>query len=116
MIARAVELSAEQVYENNIKNNEDTHAAEVMRKEYATLYDNLSKDDFIPAKVDYARLLIGCSIVVTQLKRKVEAEQKALEGYRVDTIPKLDQIMQTKTEKEALELAQKLFSDEALND
>ena len=120
-IARAIEVNAERVMEVNKKNNDEKgyQTAETMRADYATLYDNLSTDAYQPTKADFARLLIGCSIVVTQLAAKIKKDQEILNAYKVDTMPKLQQVVNAATDEDMEKLVTELFSttqkDEKLN-
>ena len=59
-------------------------------------------------KADYAHLLVGAIIVTNQLDARIKSEQKALQGYKIDIIPKLDQINNADA-SETVELAEKLF-------
>ena len=121
-IARAIEVNAERVMEVNKQKNDEKgyQTAETMRADYATLYDNLSTDAYQPTKADFARLLIGCSIVVTQLAAKIKKDQEILNAYKVDTMPKLQQIVNAATDEDMEKLVNELFSttqkDEKLND
>jgi len=111
-IARAIEVNAERVMEVNKKNNDEKgyQTAETMRADYATLYDNLSTDAYQPTKADFARLLIGCSIVVTQLAAKIKKDQEILNAYKVDTMPKLQQVVNAATDEDMEKLVNELFS------
>ena len=115
-IAHAVELTAEQVLENNLKENDadGEHAAVVMRDSYAKLYDKIRDDNFVESmldRADYAKLLVGAFIVTQNLEQKIETEKKALQGYKIDTLPKLDRIMnETKNDEEAKLLAKEIFN------
>ena len=114
-IAHAVEVTAEQVLELDIKKNDTNgqNAARVMREDYSKLYDRLRSDSFKEEQLeraDYAKLLVGAFIVAKNLEQRIEQEKKALEGWKLDTIPKLDRIVnETKTTEEAQNLAKEIF-------
>ena len=114
-IAHAVEVTAEQVLELDIKKNDKNgeNAARVMREDYSKLYDKLRNENFNEEQLeraDYAKLLVGAFIVAKNLEQRIEQEQKALEGWKIDTIPKLDRIVnETKTTEEAQNLAKEIF-------
>ena len=81
--------------------------AETMRNDFLNLYDKLGTDEVLN-KADYARLLVGAIIVTNQLDARIKNEQKILQGYKIDIIPKLDQINNADT-TEITELAESLF-------
>lgn len=97
-LAHTVQILAEQVVELNHskqdKKGEET--ATTMRNDYQELYDRMRAADFDPATLDrkdYARLLVGAIIIVQQIEIKINNEKKALSGYKVDLIPKLERII-----------------------
>ena len=109
LIAQTTANIAEQVMDEHKKNNEEKgyQTAETMRNDYLNLYDKLGTDEVLN-KADYARLLVGTIIVVNQLDARIKSEQNALQGYKIDIIPKLDQINNADT-TEITELAESLF-------
>ena len=115
-IAQSIEVIAEQAMEANRasddKKGED--AAEKMREMYMELHDRMSKEDFDPktlSKADYARILVGATIAAQGIENRIKTEQKALEGYKIDTIPKLNRIMdEAKDDDSARALAEELFT------
>lgn len=109
LIAQTTSNLAEQVMEEHKKNNEEKgyQTAEAMRNDYLDLHDKLSTDKVLN-RADYARLLVGAIIVTNQLEARIKNEQKALQGYKIDIIPKLDQINNADA-AETVELAEKLF-------
>ena len=109
LIAQTTANLAEQVMEEHKKNNEEKgyQTAETMRDDFLNLHDKLRTDEVLD-KADYARLLVGAIIVTNQLDARIKSEQKALQGYKIDIIPKLDQINNTDASKTA-ELAESLF-------
>ena len=109
LIAQTTANLAEQVMEEHKKNNEEKgyQTAETMRNDFLNLHDKLGTDEVLD-KADYARLLVGAIIVTNQLNARIKSEQKALQGYKIDIIPKLDQINNADASK-TVELAESLF-------
>lgn len=114
MIARAMELNSERVMEidREKKDEKGLEAATKMRAEYGILHDNLEKINYNISKADCARLLVGCTVVISQLEGKIKSEQKALQGYKLDTLPKLQQIVEAADEETAQKLIMDLFITE----
>ena len=115
-IAQSIEVIAEQAMEANRESNDKKgeDAAEKMREMYMELHDRMSKEDFDPktlSKADYARILVGAAIAAQGIEDRIEMEKKALEGYKIDTIPKLNRIMdEAKDDEGARALAEELFT------
>lgn len=115
-LAHASEVIAEQVMELNKSHQDDKgiETAQIMRDDFAQLYDMMRKEDFDPdtlGKREYAKLLVGAIIVANQLDNKIKAEQKALDGYKIDTIPKLERIVnETNSQEEIQALSNELFT------
>lgn len=115
-IAQSIEVIAEQAMEANRASNDKKgeDAAEKMREMYMELHDRMSKEDFDPktlSKADYARILVGAAIAAQGIENRIETEKKALEGYKIDTIPKLNRIMdEAKDDDSARVLAEELFT------
>ena len=115
-IAQSIEVIAEQAMEANRASNDKKgeDAAEKMREMYMELHDRMSKEDFDPktlSKADYARILVGAAIAAQGIENRIETEKKALEGYKIDTIPKLNRIMdEAKDDDSARALAEELVT------
>lgn len=109
LIAQTTANLAEQVMEQHKKNNEEKgyQTAETMRNDFLNLHDKLGTDEVLD-KADYARLLVGAIIITNQLDARIKNEQKALQSYKIDIIPKLDQINNADA-SETTELAESLF-------
>lgn len=110
-IAAGAEQIAERVRTLDLDNKDDKGASVAlsMRDDYAKLADKLDGDDeIILMKNDYAKLLVGATIMVNQLEAKIAAETKHVQGYKADIIPKLDQIIKA-DESEIESLAAELF-------
>lgn len=113
-MAHATEVNAERVLEYNKKIGDlkGYSAAKIMRNDFAALYDRFRSPDFDSdtlTKADYAKLLAAAVIVSQQIEKTIEAQKKALQGYKIDTIPKLDRIVNCKNDEEAMKLANEIF-------
>ena len=110
LIAQSVANTAEKVMDLHKSNNEEKEyeTAQIMRDDYLNLHDKLQEEVDL-TKADYARLLIGTIIIVNQLEGKIKSEQQALQGYKIDVIPKLDQINNELDADKAIQLATELF-------
>lgn len=109
LIAQSTANIAEQVMEEHKKNGEEKgyQTAETMRNDFLNLHDKLEMEELLN-KADYARLLVGAIIVTNQLDARIKNEQKILQGYKIDIIPKLDQINNADA-TETKGLAERLF-------
>lgn len=109
LISQSVSNLAEQVMNNHQENGEDKQqeTAQIMRDDYLNLHDKLVDGEELN-KADFARLLVGAIIVTNQLDARIKNEQKALDGYKIDIIPKLDRINNADAE-EVSSLAEELF-------
>ena len=96
---------AERVMDYDKKKNDDKDykVAESMRDDYMELHDRL-KDGGTPTYNDYTKLLAASYMITNNLQDQVTMYQKAINGYRTDTIPKLSRIMdETKDNPEEFE-------------
>ena len=110
LIAQQVANLAEQVMNDHQDKGEtkEQETAQTMRDDYLNLHDKLTTNQELN-KADYARILVGAIIVANQLDARIKNEQKALDGYKLDIIPKLDQINNTDYD-DVPALAAKLFT------
>ena len=110
LIAQQIANLAEQVMNDHQDKGEtkEQETAQTMRDDYLNLHDKLTSNQELN-KADYARLLVGTIIITNQLATRIQNEQKALDGYKLDIIPKLDQINNTDYD-EVPSLAAKLFT------
>ena len=112
-IAHSVELTAEQALEYEIKqNNEDgQRAATIMREDFGKLHDKIKNGEVL-SRADYAKLFVGAWTVSQGLEKRKQALEQSLKGYKIDTMPKLNRIIdETKTDEEAQKLAEEIFSN-----
>ena len=114
-IAHNTEIMAERVMEYDKQKNdkEGLKTAETMRNDFSNLYDKIRADNFKPetlTRAEWAKILVGSMIVTNNIEQQLENQRKALQGYKMDLIPKLNRIMEeTKTDEEATKLAENLF-------
>jgi hypothetical protein len=112
-LAHAVEVLSEQVMEYDRKKNDTKgeQTAQSMRDDYANLYDKLRNNaEAQITKSDYAKLLVAAYIVVNNIEDRIKGERKAIEGYKIDIIPKLSRINdETTNDAEASALAEEIF-------
>ena len=110
LIAQQIANLAEQVMNDHQDKGEtkEQETAQTMRDDYLNLHDKLTSNQELD-KADYARILVGAIIITNQLTTRIQNEQKALDGYKLDIIPKLDQINNTNYD-EVPSLAAKLFT------
>ena len=109
LISQSVANLAEQVMNSHQDKGEtkEQETAQIMRDDYISLHNKLiAGEDLV--KADFARLLVGAIIVTNQLDARIKNEQKALDGYKLDVIPKLDRINNTEVD-EVPSLAEELF-------
>lgn len=114
-IAHALEVLSEQVMDIEKTNNNEKglETSTVMREKYSALYDKIRETEFNPetlTRSDYSHLLVGAIVLVQQFERKITEEQKVIQGYKQDMIPKLTRVInETKTDDEAHTLANEIF-------
>ena len=110
LISQSVANLAEQVMNDHQDKGEtkEQETAQIMRDDYMALHDKIvAGEDLV--KADFARLLVGAIIITNQLDARIKNEQKALDGYKIDVIPKLDRINNTEAD-EVPSLAAELFN------
>ena len=110
LIAQQIANLAEQVMNDHQDKGEtkEQETAQTMRNDYLNLHDKLTSNQELN-KADYARILVGAIIIANQLTARIQNEQKALDGYKLDIIPKLDQINNAEYD-DVPALAEKLFT------
>ena len=109
LISQSVANLAEQVMNDHQDKGEtkEQEVAQTMRDDYIALKEKLDNEEELN-KSDFARLLVGAIIITNQLDARIKNEQKALDGYKLDIIPKLDRINNTEPD-EVPSLAAELF-------
>ena len=110
-LTRAVEVLSEQVMDYDKAQNDEKglETAEMMRDDFAALHDKLGTNEPL-TKAEYAKLLVAAMIVANNIEDRIKSERKAIEGYKIDIIPKLSRINdETTTDEEAQKLADEIF-------
>lgn len=106
LIAQNMESIAERAMEDDkAKNDMQAYkTAKEMRSKYARLHDLLTSKtvNYTPTKNDIIDLYIGANIVVKNFEARIRREQTALQGYRLDLIPKLEKAMENEDEIEKI--------------
>ena len=114
-VTNTVSILAERVMDENHKeqNNDGLRTSTIMRDDYNTLTDKLKDDNFDTdnlTKQDYAKILVGVMLVVNNLTSRIENEQKAIDNYKLQIIPKLQRIInECETLEQTAALANELF-------
>lgn len=115
LIAQNMENIAERAMEvDKAKNDMQAYkTAKEMRSKYARLHDLLTSKtvEYIPVKNDIIDLYIGANIVAQQIETRVRREQTAVQGYRLDLIPKLERAMKNEDEIEKIFTIQEESND-----
>lgn len=117
-LAHTTELLSEQVMELNKQKNDEhgLETANIMRQDYSKLYDKLRDVNFdynTLERSEFAKLLVGAIITAQQIENRIKAEQAALNGYKIDIIPKLERVVnETEDTPGALALAKEIFTVE----
>ena len=106
LIAQNMENIAERAMEDDKAKNDmqGYKTAKEMRAKYARLHDLLTSKtvDYTLVKNDIIDLYIGANIIAQQIEARVRREQTALQGYRLDLIPKLEKAMKNEDEIEKI--------------
>ena len=106
LIAQNMENIAERAMEDDkAKNDMQAYkTAKEMRSKYARLHDLLTSKtvDYTPVKNDIIDLYIGANLITQQIEARVRREQTAIQGYRLDLIPKLEKAMKNEDEIEKI--------------
>lgn len=114
-VCQATEILAERVLDySKTKNDEKTvETSEVMRQDYSSLHDRLRAEDFNPetlTKSDFIKFYVGVLIVINNMQDQIDTLNKSINGYKIDVMPKLQQIVNgTENDEEARKLANELF-------
>ena len=106
LIAQNMENIAERAMEDDkAKNDMQAYkTAKEMRSKYARLHDLLTSKtvEYTLVKNDIIDLYIGANIVTQQIEARVKNEQAAIQGYKLDLIPKLAKAMKNEDEIEKI--------------
>lgn len=112
-LARATAVASEQVmdYDKEKGDEKAFETAKLMRDDFEALHTKISADTFDGelTKAEYAKMLVGCYVIVGNLQDRIVALQKAIAGYQTDIVPKLSKIIEADTEEAAQTLAKELL-------
>lgn len=112
-LARATAVAAEQVMDYDMERKDDKgfDTAKMMRDDFEALHEKISAETFDGelTKAEYAKMLVGCYVIVGNLQDRIVALQKAVAGYQTDIVPKLSKIIEADTEEAAQTLAKELL-------
>lgn len=113
-IAQATEVLAEKAMELHHKKGDEKgeNTAKTMREDYTRLHDKMVAEDFdygTLTKGEYAKLAIGAALIARNIEARLKTTQLAYDGYQKDILPKLQQVIDAKTEEEALKIANENF-------
>lgn len=112
-IARATSVLAERVMDYDKEKNDEKgfQTAQQMRDDYLDLVDKLQNDLPNLERADFARLLVGAVVVTQNMETEIKAREKAMQGYKIDIIPKLERVVNESEETEdAKKLAEEVFN------
>jgi hypothetical protein len=110
-ITRATSVLSEQVmdYDKTKEDEKGEQTAQIMRDDFTKLHDKLEKGEEL-SRADFAKLLVGAFIMMRNIEDKIEAQQKALIGYKEDIMPKLDKIInESENDEGARKIADEIF-------
>ena len=110
-LAQATAASAETVmdYDREKGDEKGLETATIMRNDYQELASRINETGYEITKSDAAKLLVGAMIMVNQLQDRLNNIKKAMVGYQTDVIPKLQEIVDAKTDDDAHKLAEDKF-------
>lgn len=118
-LTRATAVAAEQVMDYDMEKNDDKgfETAKTMRDDFEALHDKLAAESFDGnlTKAEYAKLLVGCYVVVGNIQDRMEALKKAIAGYQGDLVPRLSKIIDAETDEAAQKIAEEQFTIEETN-
>lgn len=111
-LAQSSIIILEQVIELDRSKN-DTQGestAKAMRDDFYQLKEKIQEDPNSLIRNDYIKLLVGAYVIINNITEKIAAYQTALQGYKLDLIPKLQRIFdETTTDEEVSKLVNEIF-------
>ena len=114
-LANSTQVLASQVSNYNLSKLDEKGAdtAKTMSEDFTQLYKKISAPDFDAATLtrqDFAKLLVGALIVSQHLENQINNQQTALNGYKEDLIPKLEEVInKSSTTEDAQKVASEIF-------
>lgn len=101
-LSHAIEVMAESL---------ESDAALKMRDDFAALNEKCSNNADELNKNDYIKLLIGALAFTNNLKDRITNDTKALNGYKLDILPKLQRMInECENDEQVKELSKELFT------
>ena len=95
------------------KDEKGYSTALTMHDDYHKLYERLTAADFDEntlTKSDYARLLVGTTLAINLIDRKINNEKQLMDGYKNLIVPKLTSLLDSgKNDEELHSLANEIF-------
>ena len=111
-MCQSAAVLAEQVmdYDNKQGDIKGYNTAQTMRDDYQNLADAISMNKELSYN-DYMKLLAASYMIMNNIQDRITTQKKAIEGYKLDLIPKLSRIMnETKDQPEKMQtLVEELF-------
>lgn len=110
-----MEDAAEEVaqYDREHEDLDGEKTALTMRDDYIRLTDKLKTENPELSRDDYAKLLAAAYVIINGITNRIESEKKALHGYKIDIMPKLNRIINESTDDDgATKIAEELFTTE----
>lgn len=118
-LTRATAVAAEQVMDYNKEKNDDKgfETAKTMRDDFEALHEKLVAESFDGnlTKAEYAKLLVGCYVIIGNLQNRMEALKKAIAGYQGDLVPRLSKVIEAETDEAAQQIAEEQFTIKETN-
>ena len=114
-LANSTQVLASQVSNYNLSKQDEKGAdtAKTMSEDFTQLYKKISAPDFDAATLtrqDFAKLLVGALIVSQHLENQINNQQTALNGYKEDLIPKLEEVInKSSTTEDAQKVGSEIF-------
>ena len=112
-LTRATAIAAEQVmdYDYEKNDNKGFETAKTMRDDFEALHEKLAAESFDGnlTKAEYAKLLVGCYVIIGNLQDRMENLRKSIAGYQTDLAPKLSKIIEAESDEAAQKLADEQF-------
>lgn len=109
-LAQTTAVTAEQVmdYDHEKGDEKGWETAKTMRDDFQELADRIGPE-YNMDKNDAARLLVASVIQVNQMQNRIDALKLAMKGYNDDLMPKLQKVVDAKTNEEASKLIEENF-------
>ena len=109
-LTQKMAVCAEQVeaYENQNGNKKNTDISKEMKEKYLRLYAKIN-ETYEMTKEDAVSLYVAASIMAQRIEQQIKDLKTALVGYQTDLIPKLERVIDAKTEEASRLIAKEKF-------